>query len=128
MFRGHFKTAYLQREIPMDVPVVTPVGRDYFRVGELVTLEPADSNTPEYVHIAQGSDAKTALTNATHIIAQSDVSLISHIPVERRDYTYSDAVYPTLTGGATPTSTTETKRIALFAITDKHDIIVDTVN
>lgn len=128
MFKGHFKTAYLQREIPMDVPVVTPSGRNYFRVGELVTLEPADSDTPEYVHVAQGTDAETALTNATHVIAQSDVSLISHIPVERRDYTYDDAVYPTLTGGATPTSTTPTKRIALFAITDKHDIIVDTVN
>lgn len=127
MFKGHFITAYLQREIPMDLAVVTPSGRDYFRVGELVVVEPADEDTPAYIHIAAGADPATVLTNATHIIAQSDVTLNSHVPVERRDYTYSDAVFPTLTGGAVPTASTETKHVALFAITDKLDIIVDEI-
>lgn len=128
MFKGQFITAYLQREIPVDVAVVTPAGQTHFRVGELVVLEPADSDTPAYLHVAAGDDAATVLTNATHIIAQSDMTMGNgHVPVENRDWTYSDKVMPTLTGGAVPNSATPTKHVALYAITDKNDIIVQEV-
>lgn len=128
MWKGHFITAYLQREIPLDVAVVTPVGQANFRVGELVVLEPADSDTPAYLHAAVGDDAATVLTNATHIIAQSDTTLgYGHVPIENRDYKYSDTVAPTLTDGAVPNGDTPTKHVALYAITDKNDIIVQEV-
>ncbi len=128
MFKGHFITAYLQREIPVDIAVVAADTTKKFRVGELVTLEPADSDAPAYLHVASGDDAATVLTNATHIIAQSDMTLgYGHAKVENGDYRYSDEVAPTITDGKVPNAASETKKVALFAIMDKNDIIVQEV-
>lgn len=131
MFKAKFKTAYGQREIPMDIVVA---GSADLHVGQLVTLEPADSDTPEYVYPATGDDAATVLTNATHIIAQSDMTLeYGHVPVEDRNYTYSDVVARSLTNDAPTTTATvssnsKTKKIALFDISDKTDVVVYEVN
>lgn len=127
MFKGKFKTAYDQREIPVDIVVA---GAADLKVGQLVTLEPADEDAPEYIYPATGADAATVLTNATHIIAQSDMTMeYGHVPVENRDYKYSDVVKRSNTDGAATTveavsNTSEKKKVALFAISDKTDIIV----
>lgn len=120
MLKGKFKTAYLQKEIPMDIVVA---GAADLHVGELVTFVAASGGKPAYI------TAATSLDTATHLIAQSDNTLeYGHVPVEDRNYAYSDIVKRSLTAGAPTTvstlaSTSESKKVAVFAITDKQDII-----
>lgn len=88
---GQFKTAYLQREIPEDVAVSSD---SYLQVGQLVKLTPATDKSVGYIAAVTANDAASALAAATHIIAQSDVTLeYGHIPVENRDYRYFPFVY-----------------------------------
>ena len=104
---GSFKTAYLQKENIEDATVAAEL-----RVGQLVTL----SNGA--LAAAAGASESAALSAATHIIAQSDQTLeYGHVPVENRDYKYSPVV---------AISTTK-KKVALFKIVDKNDILTYTV-
>lgn len=120
MFKASFKTAYLQREVPMTVAVV---GDKPLVVGEMVTLTAASGNVPASIKSA------ATVAAATHIIAQSDMTMeYGHVPVENRDYKYSDEVAATIAAAAGPVAaSTPTKKVALFAITDKDDLIVKTV-
>ena len=79
---AEFKTAYLQREIPLDV-VVADGG---LKVGALVKLSVGNSG-PVIGRAA-------SLEDATHLIAQSDMTVIpeDHPKTEYRNYQYSDAV------------------------------------
>jgi hypothetical protein len=121
MAKGHFITAYLQREIPMDIAVKTSALTEAaaLAVGDLVKLTASKgAGIPAYIEAAAGID------DATHIIAQSDVTMnAGHVPVENRDYRYSDKVLGTITAAAA--SGSPTKHVALYAITDKNDIIVE---
>lgn len=110
---AHFKTAWMQKEIPLQADVV---GTTDLHVGDFVKL--TDNKTFAYI-------AKSTIANATHIIAQSDQTLeYGHVPVENRDYRYSNVVKPTVS--AAPTAATKThKMVALFAITDPSDVIPD---
>lgn len=97
---AHFKTALNQREEVLDAIV-----KEKLIVGALCTYNPANSE------LSGASDAATA----THIIAQSDMSMeYGHIPVENRDYRYSADV----------AISTAAKKVAVFPIIDKTDIIV----
>lgn len=99
---AHFKTAYGQREIIVDAKVTVAC-----KVGDYVKLD--TSVTPNTL-------AKSTIANATHIVAQSDMTLeYGHIPVESRDYRYSPNV----------ATSTAVKKVALFQIIDKSDIIPD---
>lgn len=111
-----FKTAYLQREIIQDFAVANNM-----RVGNLVILTPASGDVPAYI-------SRTAsLSSATHIVAQSDTTLeYGHVPVEHRDYRYSDIVAATFSGSADASS--PVKKVALFAIPDKNDVKLDLSN
>ena len=119
MFKASFKTAFLQREVSMTVAVVgdkAPV------VGEMVTLTAASGAVPASIKSA------ATVAAATHIIAQSDMTMeYGHVPVENRDYKYSDEVAATIASSGTVAASTPTKKVALFAITDKDDLIVKTV-
>ncbi len=130
-----FKTAYLQREVPLDLDVVGADGT-VFEVGNLVTVTPATATVGAYM--TKAAD----LAAATHIIAQSDMTLgYEHVPVENIDYRYSPEVKTTRTtapaaadsvkdganvllvnGGA---YTATQKHVALYQIVDKNDIILD---
>ena len=153
---GEFITARLQREIPMEVAVgVSPTA--HMRVGQLVKLENGVLKTV------------TKKDDATHIIAQSDMTMErGHVPVEYRDYRYSDYVagtvsdtsnflgvykkadFPAAATGdngkyayasdegkvykssgtawaADTTITVTTKKVALFKIINKDDIIVKSI-
>lgn len=120
MLKGKFKTAYLQREIPLDAAVA---GDGDFKVGQLVTLVSANAGKPQYFKAAD------TLAAATHIIAQSDMTMeYGHVPVENRDYRYSDVVARTNTAGvpttvSTVAATTEVKKVAVFKITNSDDVI-----
>ena len=102
-YKGTFKTAYLQREIVVDAKVVSIVIVWYlffFFVYFLSSEATADA--------------------ATHIIAQSDMTMeYGHVPVEYRDYKYSDVV---------AASTTIKKKVALFKITNKDDLNVSQIS
>ena len=96
---AHFRTAYDQREIPVDAKVAANV-----KVGDMVVL--ADDTITK----------TTTLETATHIVAQSDMTLeYGHVPVEFRNYNYDPTV---------KASTTK-KKVALYQIIDKTDIILD---
>lgn len=89
MYKAKFRTAYLQREVVMDAIVV---GSDPLVVGELATVSHYGEN-PVVVQAVTANDAPTALTEATHIMAQSDTTMeYGHVPVEYRDYKYSDNI------------------------------------
>lgn len=92
MYKAKFKTAYLQREIPMDA-VVT--GGDPLVVGEVVTVDDRYDGTPVVVKAVSAN----TLAEATHIVAQSDMTMeYGHVPVENRDYRYSPEVLATIEG------------------------------
>ena len=111
-FKAHFKTAYDQRELPLELAV-----KGDLHVGYLVKLTPDAGDVPAYI------EAATSLADATHIVAQSDMTLeYGHVPIENVDYKYKDIVASTTSGA--PTNTTETKRVALYPILDKDDLIV----
>ena len=100
---AHFRTAYGQREI-----ILTGTVASELKVGDLVAVTGTYNN-------ASISAKKTSIAQATHIIAQSDMTLeYGHVPVENRDWKY----VPTVAAGSN-------KKVAVFAITDKNDIIPD---
>lgn len=110
-----FRTAYLQRELPLDLDVV---GTSPLKVGDLVTVTPETATVTGYMVKA------ATLAAATHIIAQSDMTLgYGHVPVELQDYKYSPEV--AVTRAEAPTTKTNTwKHVALYQIIDKNDIIL----
>ena len=98
--KAKFRTAYDQHEVVIDAKVTADV-----TVGTLVTVT---YGTPNSIAAATTKDA------ATHIIAQSDVTMeYGHVPVENRDYRYSDVVK----------ASTSEKKVALFPILNKNDLI-----
>ena len=100
MYKAKFRTAYDQREVVIDAKVTEDV-----TVGTLVTVT---YGTPNSIAAASSKEA------ATHIIAQSDMTMeYGHVPVEDRDYRYSDVVK----------ASDSEKKIALFPILDRSDLI-----
>lgn len=114
--RGEFKTAYLQHEVVETVAVVGDMV-----VGQLVTYVPATTTVQAYIKTANNVD------DATHIIAQSDMTMeYGHVPVENRDYRYSEVVAKTT--ATTPTTLTGTKKkVAMFNVYDVDDIVTTTI-
>lgn len=98
---AEFKTAYMQREVALDVEVASTV-----KVGQVCTLAD-DTLTPA-----------TSAKVGDVIIAQSDMTVgYGHIPVENRDHNYSDNVV----------ASDDKKHVMVFVITDVNDIITKTV-
>lgn len=103
---AEFKTAYLQREVAMDVKVASDV-----KVGQVCSLA-NETITP----IA--NTAAPAVGNV--IIAQSDMTVgKGHVPVENRDHKYDDKV---------AASTSVAKKVLAFVITDVQDIVTKVVS
>ena len=96
---AEFKTAYLQREIP----VVGTVAAD-LHVGQVVTY-----NGTAIAVVADSA----AIAAGQYIVAQSDMTMgEGHVPVENRDYRYSDVVK----------ASTTPKHVALFRIDNPDDV------
>ena len=92
-----FKTGYLQKEQVLDVKVAAEL-----KVGDLVKVS------------GDTMSKATNLSDAQYIVAQSDMTMeYGHVPVEKRDWNYSDAVAVSNTA----------KKVAVFYILDKSDII-----
>lgn len=114
MPKAHFRTGYLQREIPLEVAV-----KGDLAVKDLVTLTAANGSVPAYIAAA------ASLATATHIVAQSDMTMNSHVKVEDRNYGYDPEVAQTIASSGTVAAATPTKLVALYAILDESDIIVE---
>lgn len=97
---AHFKTAYGQKEIVIEMKVATDLN-----VGDLVKLDTSD--TSKLVKTTSASDA-------VYMIAQSDMTL------NRRDYNVSEYAYSDKVAASTSTK----KKVAVFKIIDKDDVIV----
>lgn len=90
------------------------VGEPYSYYEKVTTV----TDYPAYV------ERVLSLANATHIAAQSDTTLeYGHVPVENRDYRYFPSINGTFASSVAATSAT--KKVALFLITDKSDVIID---
>lgn len=115
MLLGEFKTAYLQREVYVDATVTEDLV-----VNQLVVLTPKSGSTP--ASISAASTAK----EATHILAQSDVTATPYDRVPTELGRYDGWNYQKV---AAPTDDVpyEWKHIALYKITDFDDIIVTEV-
>jgi hypothetical protein len=97
--KAHFKTGYLQREIPMSVIVA-----EKLEVGALCTY---DASTNKIT-------GATAKANGSFIVAQSDMTMNQQEPgVDMDKYD------PSVAASATP------KHVALFLITDATDVVVE---
>lgn len=118
---AEFKTAYLQREVPLDLDVVVAANGKIPKVGDFVVVTGETATVQGYMQLATA--AQVTNKTATHIIAQSDMTMAKgHVPVELQDYRYSPNVAGTVT--AAPTTKTKTwKKVALFKITNWDDII-----
>lgn len=101
---AEFKTAYLQREIPVMATLTAAL-----KVGQLCTYDgTALAAVGDSTNVAVGQ----------YIVAQSDMTMgDGHVPVERRNYAYSDVV----AASSTP------KLVALFRVDNVDDLIVKTV-
>ena len=98
---AHFKTAQSQHILPLDVKVAAELN-----VGDMVKYT-ADTNT-----IAKAS----SLDDATHIVALSDETIGGgYIHTDDKIYAPSNKV----------AASTTVKKVGLYPIFDKGDIIVD---
>ena len=111
-----FKTAYLQREVVLDVvpsaSFSATVGQVFSMSGNVPIPLAVDSSAAS---AAGAYDlAKSAVAIGMYIIAQGDQTMeYGHVPVENADYRYS----PSLTFAAsTP------KKVAAFMITNLADL------
>lgn len=123
--RFGFKTAYLQRECVEDVAVCSSEVGDFYKVGQLCSYHAADGSAPAYI-------TKVTTPAVGHwIIAQSDQTLGTgpnyadqHVPVENRDYRYSDKVAITLsTATASAADEGKVKKVAFFRVVDVNDVV-----
>ena len=99
---AHFRTAADQHILPIDATVAKD-----FVVGDLVVLTPG---TPNAITEA------ASLAAATHMIALTDETVGgSYVPVDMKIYKPSNIV---------KASTTVAKRVGLYPLFDKNDVIV----
>ena len=126
---AQFKTAYLQAAFPADVVVVGSVNdgtevtsanrKAAICVGDLIVLTAETATVSAYISKA------TSLATATHIVAQSDMTVgEGHVPTDRRDYRYSPLVGANK-ASAPSAKTDPLKKVALYPLWDKNDIILD---
>ena len=110
--QANFKTAYLQREIPVDAKAASPLE---LHVGDVVsgTIGTDGVYTLAARSNAVEATAKSSVAVGDYIVAQSDMTMeYGHVPVENRDYRYNDKV----------SLGTSAKKVALFKINDLSDI------
>lgn len=98
-----FKTAYLQREMVLDVKVAKNL-----KVGDLIKVSEMEDDgvTPKTVTASTAADAD-------YIIAQSDMTM------NRRDYTVSEYSYSDKVA-----QSENKKKIAVFPVYESDDIVV----
>lgn len=110
-----FKTAYLQREVVLDV---VGAASETMTVGQIFSMSGSTINP---LTVLSGSTASAAIASTLasvaegmFIVAQGDQTMeYGHVPVEYADYKYDPKVY--LTNGGH-------KKVAAFMITNLADL------
>lgn len=130
---AQFKTAYLQRMIPVDVDVVGSVTADPVTTtnrkaailrGDFVVLTPATSTVPAY--ITKATQAQVTAKTATHIVALTDQTISNgHVSTDVMDYKPSELVAANIAAAPTASTKVATKKVGLYPIWDWEDIIQD---
>lgn len=131
---AQFRTAYLQRMIPVDVVVVGTVTegtevtstnrKAAICVNDFVVYTAANGTTP--ASITKATEAQVTSKAATHIIAQSDMTHgTGHVPTDRKDYRPSLLVGSTKTSAAGAGDAALVKKVCLYPILDWNDIVPD---
>jgi len=120
---AQFRTAYLEAVVPVDVEVVgtvsNPTRKQAICKGDLVKLTPATATVNAYIQ-------KATEANATHIVALTDMTISDgHVKTEAKNYKPSSLVAATVTVAPTANTNGETKKVGLYPIFDKADVIVD---
>ena len=103
-YKAQFKTALGQHEIVFD----SKVSADMV-VGQVCKYT-ASTNT--------FTPTTAAPVEGDYIVAQSDVTMYSHVPVENMNYKYDPKV---------AASTSANKKVAMFKITDINDVYSTTI-
>lgn len=128
-----FKTAYLQRAVPLDITVVGTVTegtkvtsanrKAAIMRGDFVVLTPATSSVSAY--IKKATAAQVTAKTATHIVALTDQTVSrGRVPTDYMDYAPSDLVGANVTTAPTDLMGAK-KKVALYPIWDYNDIIPD---
>lgn len=116
--RASFKTAYLQREDVLIAPAAASIDA---RVGDVVKINANGklekvAVTGQSTAAAAIAAAKAAVQVGNYILAQSDMTMdYGHVPVENRDYRYSDKV---------SMIANEDKRVMVYKIVNLDDIVL----
>lgn len=115
-----FRTAYLQREVYLDIAVVGDC-----KVGDFVVFTAETATVQQYIKKAAAADvtAANAAAGKLYIVAQSDQTIgYGHVPVENRDYRYDPKVAQTKATAPT-TKTDPWKHVALYKVINFEDVI-----
>lgn len=113
-----FKTAYLQREVVLDV---YPLASEIMTVGQVFSMS---GTAPAPLIVASQASASgaeegviAAVSVGMYIVAQGDQTMeYGHVPVENADYRYDPKVY--LANGVH-------KKIAAFQIVNLADLDIE---
>ena len=85
------------------------------QVGDLVKIVGGALQLVVATNATSGSEVTPTVTTDMYIVAQSDMTMeYGHVPVENRDYRYSDVV----------ADSTAKKHVALFKVINPDDIIL----
>lgn len=119
---AHFKTAYLEAAVPVDVVVVgtitNPTRKQAILRGDCVKLTPATATVHAYIE-------KASFANATHIVALTDMTIADgHVRTDLKNYKPSELVAANSIG-VPDNKTKETKKVGLYPIFDKYDVVLD---
>lgn len=132
---AEFKTAYLQRMIPLDVVVVGTVNEKVDVTSanrkaaicrnDFVKYVPAAGSVPAY--ITKATQAQVDANQATHIVALTDMTIAKgHVPTDLKDYRSSELVGATSAAAPTgPVATGIIKKVGLYPIYEWGDIVQD---
>lgn len=125
-YKAGFRTAKEQYEIVKDLTVsakgAMTAGNDdaskalqVAQVGDLVKIVGGALQLVVATNATSGSEVTPTVTTDMYIVAQSDMTMeYGHVPVENRDYRYSDVV----------ADSTTKKHVALFKVISPDDIIL----
>ena len=131
---AQFKTAYLQRMVPVDAVVVGSVNEGVAVTsenrkaaicrGDFVVYTAPTATVP--ASITKATQAQVTAKTATHIVALTDMTIgDGHVPTDVKDYRPSELVGATKATAAAAGDEALVKKVGLYPIWDWADIVQD---
>ncbi len=131
---AQFKTAYLQRMVPVDAVVVGSVNEGVAVTsenrkaaicrGDFVVYTAPTATVP--ASITKATQAQVTGKTATHIVALTDMTISDgHVPTDVKDYRPSELVGATKATAAAAGDEALVKKVGLYPIWDWADIVQD---